>query len=59
MPAEWLTAVVCLVYRKGDKLRCESYRGIALLNVIYKIFTNILTQHLEIYTERIPGDYQC
>jgi len=26
--------------------------------VIYKIFTNIITQYPEIYTEEIVGDYQ-
>jgi len=27
--------------------------------MVYKIFTNIVTQYLEIYTEEILGDYKC
>jgi sorting nexin-29 len=59
MPADWQTAVLCPTYKKGDKLQCKNYRGISLLNVTYKIFTNIITQYPEIYTEEILGDYQC
>jgi sorting nexin-29 len=59
MPADWQTAVICPIYKKANKLQCENYRGISLLNVKYKLFTNIVTQHLETYTEETIGDYQC
>jgi sorting nexin-29 len=58
-PADWQTAVICSIYKKGDRLQCENYRGISLRNVVYKIFTNVVTQYLEIYAEEILGDYQC
>jgi sorting nexin-29 len=47
------------MYKKGSNLECKNYRGISLLNVVYKIFTNILAQHIKIYTEEILGEYQC
>jgi hypothetical protein len=59
MPADWHTAVTCPIYKKGDKLQCENCRGISPLNVIYKIFTNIVTQFLETYTEEMLGDHKC
>jgi hypothetical protein len=58
MPADWQMAIIFLIYKKGDKLNCSNYRGILLLNVVYKIFTNTLARYLEVYTEEILGDYQ-
>jgi hypothetical protein len=56
MLADWQMAIICPVYKKGDKLNCSNYRGISLLNVVYKIFTNTLARYLEAYTEDILGD---
>ena len=58
MPDEWCSSVICPIFKKGDKLRCENYRGISLLAVAYKIFSNILVKRLNIYAERLLGDYQ-
>jgi len=59
MPQEWGTAIICPIYKQGDKLECRNYRGISLLNVTYKIFTNLLTRYIEPWVEEILGDYQC
>ena len=59
MPQEWNTAIICPIYKKGDKLECRNYRGISLLNVTYKIFTNLLARYIEPYVEELLGDYQC
>jgi sorting nexin-29 len=59
IPLDWGTAVICPIYKQGDKLECRNYRGISLLNVTYKIFTNLLTRYTEPYVEEITGDYQC
>jgi hypothetical protein len=38
IPEEWQTALIYPIHKKGDKQLCDNYRGIALLNVTYKVY---------------------
>lgn len=51
-PKAWSGAILTLLHKKGDKLDPANYRGIALMNHIGKIFTNILRARLEEWAER-------
>jgi len=44
--------------QKGDRDRCENYRGIALENAAYKLLMNIILEKIKPYIEKITGDYQ-
>lgn len=59
IPEDWQASIIHPIYKKGDKLVCENYRGISLLNTAYKIFTSIVKERLEPYAEEILGDYEA
>jgi sorting nexin-29 len=59
MPEEWNSAIICPVHKKGNKMECNNYRGISLLNITHKIFAQLVAKLLEPYVQEILGDYQC
>ncbi|XP_054719192.1 uncharacterized protein LOC129228537 [Uloborus diversus] len=59
MPIEWEGSSIFTIHKKGDRLDCRNYRGITLLNVAFKIFSNILFRRLLPYVLKVVGNYQC
>ena len=47
LPADWHSAIVAMLYKKGDPALCENYRPICLLCSGYKIFAQILLNRLK------------
>lgn len=58
LPDEWDIGVVCLLHKKGVLMLFNNYREVMLLNIAYKVFSNILFDRLFQYTEKILGNYQ-
>ena len=54
LPAEFLEGAI--VHKKGDKLECENYRGIVLLNTVYKVFAKVLHSLLCPHAETVIGE---
>jgi hypothetical protein len=59
MPGDWKVGLIVPLLKKGDKMKCENYREITLLNVAYKVLSNIILEQLKEYSEEILGEYQC
>ena len=36
LPQDWMTGVVVLAFKKRDKMDCENYGGVTILNAAYK-----------------------
>lgn len=59
MPNEWQQAVICPIYKKGKRTKCENYRGISLLCSAYKILARILLHRLLPYIEENLEEHQA
>jgi len=46
LPQQWNEGIISPVCKKGDRLNCNNYRPITLLNVSYKIFAILLNKRL-------------
>jgi hypothetical protein len=58
IPEEWNMSILCPNHKKGDITICSNYSGISLLNITYKILSNMLFTRLSPYVENVIGDYQ-
>ena len=58
IPEEWKETITVPVHKRGDRERCENYRGIALGNAAYKILLNIVMGKIKPYIDKVMGDYQ-
>lgn len=56
-PPDWAVGALTMIHKKGDKRDPLNYRGIALMNNLAKIFTQILNYRLQEWAEdshRLP-----
>lgn len=58
MPDKWKVSLLCPVHKKGDKSICSHYRGISLLDVVYKVLARVIRRRLQTYENLTLGEYQ-
>jgi uncharacterized protein YqeY len=58
MPEEWKETIIVPRHKRGNRDKCDNYRGIALGNAAYKILPNIILEKIKPYIEKVTGDYQ-
>jgi hypothetical protein len=51
IPQDWECGVVVPLFKKGDKMSLDNYRGITLMDVVGKVFSGILRHRLECWYE--------
>lgn len=59
VPRKWSEIILTLIHKKGDQNNPENYRGIALVNTLCKIFTQILLSRLNTLLDEIPVIPEC
>lgn len=59
MPSKWNDAIIYPLHKKGDTTRCDNYRGITLLDQVYKIMASAIKNRLSEVVNKEVGEYQC
>jgi hypothetical protein len=57
IPDNWRTGIICPIFKKGDKLNCNNYRGITLFNIVYQVQSSLISEKLKTTAESIIGEY--
>jgi len=58
IPEEWKETIIVPIHKRGDRDRCENYRGIAIGNAAYKILLNIILGKIKSYIKKVMEDNQ-
>jgi len=53
IPEEWKETIIVPMHKRGDRDRCENYRGIALGNAAYKILLNVILGKMKPYIGKV------
>jgi hypothetical protein len=51
VPKDWESGIVMPLFKKGDRMDLDNYRGIILIDVVRKVFSGILRNRLEKFYE--------
>ena len=60
-PRKWREGVICPIYKKRERKDVRNYRGITLLNTLYKMYAMVLDERLrrEIESKGMVPDSQA
>jgi len=58
VPEEWKVAIITSVHKKGDRRKCENYRGISVTNTFSRIYGRILAKLIELEYKNMEMEEQ-
>ena len=58
VPEEWKVAIITSVHKKGDRRKCENYRGISVTNTFSRIYGQILAKLIELEYKNMEMEKQ-
>ena len=58
VPSEWSKAVIVKLFKKGQKTKCDNWRGIALQSVGSKVLCQIILNRIQSKVEKVLRDEQ-
>jgi hypothetical protein len=58
VPEEWKVAIITSIHKKGDKMKCEDYRGISVTNIFSRIYGRILAKPVELECTNMEKEEQ-
>jgi len=56
---EWLSSVICPIFKKGNPTKVSNYQSISLLDTAYKVLSIAILRKIEILAIEIVEKYQC
>ena len=57
--SDWLSHLIILLHKKGNRSECDNYRGIALLSISSKVFSRVLLNQIKPRAEALLCENQC
>jgi len=59
VPEEWTVAIVTSIHKKGDKRKCENFRGISVTSTFSRIYGRILAKLVELEHKNMEMEEQA
>jgi hypothetical protein len=53
-PREWCLSKLITIYKKGDKMNVDNYRGISIMNALAKLYDSVLNYRLSQWCKPLP-----
>ena len=57
--SDWLKAVIIPFFKKGVRQKCENWRGISLLSVVGKVYTEIILKRFILVVDSMLSECQA
>jgi sorting nexin-29 len=58
VPSEFKDVIVAVLFKKGDKMMCDNYRGLSLINHDGKLFERLIMDRIVEFTEQFLPESQ-